>query len=269
MGASAFESALFLVDDPEFEPEQPRHRVTLDYSIAIGAHEVTVAEYSEFARSTNRKETSECGGIGLDSELVGIHDLASWETPGYYQTENMPVVCLSLEDAQDYTLWLSKKTGFTYRLPSESEWEYAAAGGSETRFFWGNRISVACRYANVADEMAVAHFNWDGKLMENFDCSDGHIGPAEAGREGVRANSFGLFDTIGNVAEMVLDCHFKNHDGAPVDGSARLTEKCQFRVEKGNAWGATPIGARTAFRSRYSPTRGDALRGLRVVREIH
>lgn len=273
MGASEVEAKLFLVNDPWFKPEIPRHEVTFDYSFSVSTYEVSVAEYRDFVISTNRNAASECRG-GYDKPPVVAQEEYSWEAPGHDQTDNFPVVCVTWQDAVDYTLWLSHMTGFTYRLPSESEWEYASTAGSETRFFWGNRVSETCGFANVADETAVAYFDWDDisledfNLMEEFHCSDGHEMVAPTRRPGIEANPFALFDTIGNVSEIVQDCHFDDHIDAPSDGSARLDGRCLFRVVKGNNWAATPVGARTAARTLFYPTRGDALVGFRILREM-
>ena len=87
--------------------------------LALGRYEVTVGEYREFAFATG-------GGAG-----GGCADLAaggSWRNPGFPQTDRHPVTCVSWYDAQEYVSWLSQRAGAPYRLPTETEWETAAAG---------------------------------------------------------------------------------------------------------------------------------------------
>ena len=99
------------------DDEQPVHEVEVP-SFALSVYEVTFEEYERFARATGRLRPNDSG----------------WGRGG------RPVINGSWEDATAYVAWLSAETGEAYRLPSGSEWEYAARAGSTTRYSWGNDI---------------------------------------------------------------------------------------------------------------------------------
>ena len=102
--------------------ERPLHRVRIDYQFAVGVYEVTFAEWDACA------DVGGCGNrIPYDED---------------WGRGNRPVIYVSWEDAQSYVSWLSARTGKTYRLLSESEWEYVARAGTETAYSWGDSIGV-------------------------------------------------------------------------------------------------------------------------------
>ena len=94
------------------------------------------------------------------------------------------MINVSWQDAVDYADWLSKKTGRSYRLPSESEWEYATRAGTITTRFWGNEELLACRYANVFDAAHQEALKKKyGIEWKPFPCEDGYAetAPVDAG----------------------------------------------------------------------------------------
>ena len=93
--------------------------------------------------------------------------------------------------------WLSKETGFTYRLPTEAEWEYAARAGKKGDTYWGSQSDSQCQYENLMD------FN-EKENKPFFQCTDGYIYTAPTGN--FNANAFGLYDMLGNVLEFTMDC---------------------------------------------------------------
>ena len=116
------------------------------------------------------------------------------------------MINVSWEDAQSYVRWLSNKTGKSYRLLSESEWEYVARAGSVTAYSWGNEIGH-----NRA--------NCDGCGSRWDDEKTAPVGAFSA-------NAWGLHDVHGNVWEWVEDCWNASYTGAPADGSAWESGDC-------------------------------------------
>jgi formylglycine-generating enzyme required for sulfatase activity len=157
-----------------------------------------------------------------------------------------PVMDVKWDDAQQYVAWLSRKTGKAYRLLSEAEWEYAAQAGT-------GREAVVTPGAGGA--------NCDGCGSRWDDKQTAPVGS-------FAANAFGLHDMLGNVDEWTADCWNSSHDGAPADGSARLSGDCTRRVLRGGSWGDDPGLARSAFRFRLTSDDRYVLVGFRVARTL-
>ena len=150
-------------------------------------------------------------------------------------------------------MWLSAKTGKSYRLLSESEFEYAARGGTQTAWYWGGNESKSksCEFANLHDESCKkAHPNY---VWSHASCDDGAPENNEVGK--YKANAFGLHDMMGNVREWVDDCHQAGYVGTPDNGSVRKQYGvCEKRVVRGVAWLDGASTARSAYR--YSEVEG-------------
>ncbi|MEA3412125.1 MAG: bifunctional serine/threonine-protein kinase/formylglycine-generating enzyme family protein [Pseudomonadota bacterium] len=238
--------------------EGPEHPVRIEYPFALGQFEVTLAEFGRFAEETGYRMD---GCRSYDGEW-NIENATNWLAPGFTQDEDHPVTCVSWSDAMAYVEWLSQKTGATYRLPSESEWEYAARAGSELPRPWAGDTRLACGSANVADLVAEDRFpGW-----EVHDCADGYVYTAPAGS--FRGNSFGLYDTMGNAFEWVADCWRDSYAGASSDGKAWTIGDCSSRVLRGGSWFSMPKFVRSAFRNRFGEDERSASFGFRVAREL-
>jgi formylglycine-generating enzyme required for sulfatase activity len=249
-------------DDESFDSERPRHRVTVG-GFALGVHEVTRDEYAAFVAATGRGPGDRCRAVNDDGRWEW-RDEATWRSPGYSQAGDHPVVCVNWEDAQAYVDWLGEETGAEYRLPSESEWEYAARAGTTTRRHWGDDPDAGCAYANGADRTAKRRFD-DWTVA---DCTDGVVWTSPVGA--YRANAFGLHDTLGNVWEWVEDCWHENYARAPRDGSTWTTGgDCGRRVVRGGSWDYLPRVLRSASRNRIvAGYRNDDV-GFRVARTLN
>ena len=243
------------------DDEAHRHRVTLPAPIAIGMFEVRRGEFTRFLEETNRSGGSACWHYdGVETREGG-----GPTDPGFVQGENEPMVCVSWMDAQAYVDWLSKKTKRTYRLLSESEWEYAARGGTVTPRYWDKAESGQCRNANGADaSLKSRYIDWFD-LTES--CDDGQVHTSEAGRYG--PNEFGLYDMLGNAREWVEDCWHRDYSDAPKDGSA-WTEggNCNLRVLRGGSWLDGPGGVRASTRDKGTTGIRFSANGFRVARAL-
>ena len=168
--------------------EQPVHRVTLR-SFAMGKTEVTQGQWRAVMGS-NPSYFSNCG-------------------------DNCPVEQVSWEDAKQFVGRLTTKTGKTYRLPSEAEWEYACRAGGRQEFCGSNRV-------------------------DDVGWHDGNSGRRTNSVGGKQANAWGLHDMSGNVWEWTEDCWNGNYSNAPTDGSVWTSGTCSLRVVRGGSWLSDP-----------------------------
>jgi len=213
----------FLMGSPESErgrgkDEGPQHPVTIAQPFAAGKFEVTFNEWD--ACVADRGCTYNPGDEGWGR---GRH----------------PVINVSWNDVQQYTAWLSKKTGKEYRLLSEAEWEYAARGVTKT--------SDASTPFSTGQTISYRQANYDA----NFTYGSGQQGTYRQKTTDVGTfprNGFGLYDMHGNAWEWVQDCYKPSYDGAPSDGSPVKQAQCELRVLRGGAWNYYPKLLRSAYR---------------------
>ena len=235
MGSPSYEGG-------RFDNEGPQHRVVIGKPFAVGKYEVTFAEWDACVSARG------CGGYRPADEGWG--------------RGRRPVIGVSWVEAQAYVSWLSDKTGKSYRLLSESEWEYAARAGTKTRYHFGNEASQLCQWGNVADQSAK-------RKDENLtiaNCDDGYVNTAPVGS--YQANGFCLHDMHGNVWEGVEDCWNDSYAGAPNDGSAWKNGDCDFRVLRSGSWLLPPGSLRSAYRGRNTLGNQHKSNGLRVARTL-
>ena len=238
--------------------EKPLHWVMIAHPIALSTNAVTVDEFREFVAATGR-DMQGCETYDGDWRYRADND---WENPGFEQTGSHPVTCASFNDAKAYAAWLSAKTGQHYRLPSASEWEYAARAGGTAAQPWSADGSDACANANVADQSA-AH-RYPGWTV--FACNDGYAQTAPVGS--FKANSFGLNDMLGNVFQWTEDCWNADYKGAPIDGAARMDGNCAERELRGGSWFSSPNYVRANYRNHFAVDYRTSTVGIRLARDI-
>ncbi|MBM3556169.1 MAG: hypothetical protein FJX47_11535 [Alphaproteobacteria bacterium] len=211
-------------EEGRFSSEPPQREVSLR-SFALGKMEVTFAEYDACAAENVCPRANDQGwGRGT-----------------------RPVINVSWNDANSYAVWLSQKSGKTYRLPSESEWEYAARAGTTTRFSCGN------------DDGCLNSIAW-------YNANSGNRTQPVGGKA---PNAFGLHDMHGNVWEWVEDCFFEIDTRAPTDGRAMRFGNCDQRGRRGGSWGGVPVVARSALRNWNSTDGRRSDIGFRVARTLN
>ena len=210
----------FEMGSAEHPDEQPKHQVQVS-TFLLSRTEVTQGQWRA-VMGGNPSHFSHCG-------------------------MDCPVENISWNDAQDFARSLSEKTGKTYRLPSEAEWEYAARAGSNGKWSFGD------------DESKLGDSAWFAK----------NSGLKTHAVAQMRPNDFGVFDMHGNVWEWVQDVWHENYRGAPSDGSAWVNGGDQARrLLRGGAWVSGPGFQRSASRDRDAPGIRSNGAGMRIARTL-
>ncbi|EGC39576.1 hypothetical protein DICPUDRAFT_147640 [Dictyostelium purpureum] len=256
-------SGTFMMDGIE---SFQKHRVNIEKSFAIGLFEVTLKQFREFVKEASHVVPN--GGITLQKNLnLFFSNDINYNSPNgndMVPHENEPVTCLRKEDTRLFLRWLSNKTNQTYRLPTESEWEYAARSNL---FQFSNYIEKACKFDNVFDKSSSKIY---GNNVNSFNCSDGSSTISSVGS--YFPNGFGLYDMMGNVKEWVDDCYHENFYNAPNNGSSWGSENnglCSYGVFKGGCWASKPNDIKVSMRHTiFSSQAKSNTIGFRLVREI-
>ena len=226
----------FKMGSPENEEgyhssESPQHEVTVP-PFFMGKYPVTQQQWRVVAALPKDK-------IDLKSD------------PSYFKGDNLPVECVSWNDAQEFCARLSRMANKTYRLPTEAEWEYACRGGTTTPFYCGETIST---------DLA----NYNG----NYTYGQGQKGEYREKTTEVGifpANPFGLYDMCGNVWEWCEDGWHENYINAPTDGSAWTSLSTEYMLLRGGSWYGNAGRCRAAVRAGYSRDYRYYRFGFRVV----
>lgn len=216
------------LDEKWILKECPRHVVSLK-SYAIAKYPITNTEYREFLTDSRHPELP-----------------SSWEFRRYpVEKSNHPVFTLSPQAADAYAAWLSLKTGRAFRLPSEAEWEYAAAGPAGYEFPWGNEYQPD--FANT---------------VETGIFSTTPVGIFAEGN-----SPFGVADMAGNVEEYVRDVYAAYAQGQFIsDHLVQLNG--DYRVARGGCFSRLRDLARTRRRHGRNPASQTYAMGFRLAEEI-
>ncbi|MDB5610555.1 MAG: hypothetical protein JWP25_7455 [Bradyrhizobium sp.] len=216
---NALRGGSFAMGGTEDISEKPIHQVTVK-PFSIGKYPITVREWNECAAAKT------CGFVATGKD-------------------DAPITNVSWSDAKQYVAWLADATRKPYRLPSEAEWEYAARGGTQTKYWWGDQLQSGM--ANCKDCGDVAASDQPVKVG-NF-----------------KPNPFGLYDMGGGVDQWVEDCWHKNYQGAPADGSPWADGDCASHVLRSGSWKNDARYVRPANRDNYDTNVRYPTHGFRVA----
>lgn len=252
------------MDPGHQEDETPQVEVSIS-TFAVSRYEVTLKEFKAFIKATGYIDETVCLSM-QDNGFWDYDPEKSWKNPGFEQTDDHPVTCLSWNTANAYVDWLNEQSSTEqYRLLTESEWEYAARAGSSSVYWWGDREDDFCNRTNGVDQSTQAKFpGWNRAGM----CDDGYVFTAPVGHY-QSPNAYGVEDMVGNVWEWVSDCYVDNYKDKPRNGMPQTVEQCEKRVIRGGAWGDTgSFYLRSAYRGAWTPEQSFTNLGLRVAKTL-
>ena len=209
----------FTMGSNEDISEKPVHQVTIK-PFAISKFPISVREWNECAAA------KACGFVATGKD-------------------DAPVTNVSWSDAKQFVAWLAGATRKGYRLPSEAEWEYAARGGTQTKYWWGDQFQSGMANCKNCSDIAATEQ------------------PVKVGSS--KPNPFGLYDMGGGVDQWVEDCWHKNHQGAPADGSAWVESQCPSHVIRSGSWRNDARYVRPSNRDSYDTDVRYPTHGFRVA----
>jgi formylglycine-generating enzyme required for sulfatase activity len=248
----------FLMGSPEGELEReaneaPVHEVSLG-EFLMARTPITQAQWRVVASWEPRPEKGEIWGRELNPDPSRFQGQEARLLGGEANTDQRPVERVNWYEAMEFCSRLSQRTGRTYTLPSEAQWEYACLSGSRTPFAFGETITNA-----LANYRGTSTYG-DGPKGESRQQQTTPVGSFPA-------NAWGLQDMHGNVWEWCLDTWHDSYEGAPEDGSAWLdpeAEEDTRRLLRGGSWYFFPWYSRASSRLHFDPGVGFNV-GFRVV----
>ncbi len=198
--------------------EKPVHQVTIK-PFAISRYPISVGEWNQCAAA------KACAFVATGKD-------------------DAPIANVSWSDAKQFVAWLAGATHKAYRLPSEAEWEYAARGGTQTRYWWGEEFLPGMANCKNCGDAAAEQ-------------------PIKVGS--FKPNPFGLYDMGGSVDQWVEDCWHRNYHGAPSDGSPWLEGDCTSHVIRSGSWMNDQRYVRPTNRDNYDTNVRYPTHGFRVA----
>jgi formylglycine-generating enzyme required for sulfatase activity len=246
-----------------YDNEQPRHTVTISRPFELGQTHVTCGQFAAFVAATGYRTEAEIDGYAqiYNGSKFAKMPGHSWRDPGFKQTDDHPVVCVTYKDAIAFCDWMARLDGRRYRLPTEAEWEHAYRADTNDAWTWGNNPADGVGHANCADATARATY----PTWTTFDWSDGYLNTSPVAS--FKPNQRGLYDLAGNAWEWTDTFFAAYAPEAAIDprGPAEGTH----RVLRGGAWFGAPLSSRAAYRSKVSPGYRGSNVGFRVLRELN
>ncbi len=244
------EPGKFMMGSPESEADryadEQQHEVEIKKGFWIGQYEVTFAQYDAFTKDSGRAKA---------------RDLSNWGR------DDRPVIYIKWFYANEFAKWMSEKTGHTYRLPTEAEWEYAARAGTTTAFSFGDHVGGMNNHSffkmlldiNTADAAA------ERTLLDEHTWYGMNAGQQThpVGRK--KPNPWGLYDMHGNVWEWTCSIYSKDYSSSETCVEDEKSNK--HRSVRGGAWSFYAKGMRSADRRFFVPVLRLPYIGFRLVRE--
>src|SRR5512142_2941261 len=173
--------------------------------------------------------------------------------PCRFKGDELPVERVSWEDVQRFCQKLARKTDRPYRLPSETEWEYACRAGTTSPFSFGETITIA-----------VVRYNGMHTFRDEAPGQYPHV-TSKGGT--FPPNAFGLYDMHGNLWEWCADNWLDDYSSSPRDNNSYQNKDSRYRVARGGSWHEPPALCRSATRLKVLQTDADEVMGLRVACE--
>ncbi len=207
------------------DSEKNVRRVTVD-GFYIGMLEVTQSQWEKV----------------MGTSIYQQRDKVSRSNPTHGVGADYPMYYVSWEEAMEFCRVLSNKTGKTYTLPTEAQWEYAARGGNKnegTKYSGGNMIDGVAWYRDNSGS-----------------------GTHPCGTK--RANALGIYDMSGNVSEWCKDWSSSSYASYDTNNPTGASSGSN-RVFRGGSWPDSSSNCRVAFRNGISPDFSRSDHGFRVV----
>ncbi len=257
----------FIMGSTRQPDEMPQTTVQIDKPYWIGQFEITNRQFRAFDPSHDSRDEHRHG--------------YQFGRKGYSMNhDDQPAVHVSWQQAMDFCAWLSKKTGLSFTLPDEAQWEWACRAGSNTPFWFGEMATDFSPYANMGDiklkEFAACtayKFYESARIIENpnkYDdwiprdttCNDGGFISEQVGRY-IR-NPWELFDMHGNVWEWTRSA-YKPYPYCQNDGRNDTATGSEKRVARGGSWYDRPFRNTSSFRLPYRDYQKVYNVGFRVI----
>ena len=229
----------FMMGSPDTEKdgngdeEPPQHQVAIATPFAVGKFEVSFAEWDACVTDKG----------------------CTYKPEAHWGRGTQPVINVSWDDiTKEYLPWLSKKTGKTYRLLTEAEWEYAARAKTTGPFSFDGKITTDKANYN-------GDYSYDGSPKGEYRAETVPV-------KSFAPNAWGLYQVHGNVREWVQDCYAGSYkEGAGNGGPAKEPPSCA-RVLRGGSWKSLPSRLRSASRNWDAPDDRNGVVGFRVARTL-